>query len=180
MVRVWTVRTASGATAAQIVLSSRSRKIQHLGSAHTKAELEALKAKIILLIHPETPGRVKPPAVMLGPLELLQMWLAKLWRSAREGRPSLATTLEELRPIFGAPSQTRRRTAVRPIERRNAGRTALEIISRFLFGDADAVGIAEVVFRVGNRAQGKSMELSVTTPNRSWSWSTSSTEEPRV
>jgi hypothetical protein len=41
-----TVRTASGATAVQIVHSSRqgSRDIEHLGSAHDEAELELLKA----------------------------------------------------------------------------------------------------------------------------------------
>lgn len=40
------VRTASGATAIQIVHSSRrgSRKIEHIGSAHTAEEVEALKA----------------------------------------------------------------------------------------------------------------------------------------
>lgn len=40
------VRTASGATAVQIVYSSRrgSREIEHLGSAHDEAEREALKA----------------------------------------------------------------------------------------------------------------------------------------
>jgi hypothetical protein len=43
---VRTVRTASGATAVQIVYSSRrgSRDIEHVGSAHNEAELEALKA----------------------------------------------------------------------------------------------------------------------------------------
>jgi hypothetical protein len=43
---VRTVRTASGATAVQIVWSSRrgSRSIEHVGSAHDHAELEALKA----------------------------------------------------------------------------------------------------------------------------------------
>jgi hypothetical protein len=41
-----TVRTASGATAVQVVWSSRrgSRRIEHLGSAHDEAELEALRA----------------------------------------------------------------------------------------------------------------------------------------
>src|SRR5215470_418865 len=41
-----TVKTASGATAVQVVWSSRrgSREIEHLGSAHDDAELEALKA----------------------------------------------------------------------------------------------------------------------------------------
>ena len=43
---VRTVRTASGARAVQIVHSSRrgSRDIEHIGSAHDDAELEALKA----------------------------------------------------------------------------------------------------------------------------------------
>jgi hypothetical protein len=42
---VRTVKTSSGATAVQIVHSSRrgSRKIEHLGSAHTEQEVEALK-----------------------------------------------------------------------------------------------------------------------------------------
>src|SRR5215469_8564258 len=41
-----TVKTASGATAVQVVYSSRrgSRQIEHMGSAHDEAELEALKA----------------------------------------------------------------------------------------------------------------------------------------
>ena len=41
-----TVKTASGATAVQIVHSSRrgSRDIEHIGSAHDDAELEILKA----------------------------------------------------------------------------------------------------------------------------------------
>jgi hypothetical protein len=43
---VRTVKTASGATAVQIVYSChrRSRQIEHLGSAHTAAEVELLKA----------------------------------------------------------------------------------------------------------------------------------------
>ena len=46
MAYVRTVKTASGATAVQIVHSSRrgSRDIEHIGSAHDAAELEALKA----------------------------------------------------------------------------------------------------------------------------------------
>jgi hypothetical protein len=41
-----TVKTTSGATAVQVVWSSRrgSREIEHLGSAHDDAELQALKA----------------------------------------------------------------------------------------------------------------------------------------
>jgi hypothetical protein len=43
---VRTVKTASGATAVQIVWSTRrgSRQIEHLGSAHDDGEVEALKA----------------------------------------------------------------------------------------------------------------------------------------
>jgi len=43
---VRTVKTASGATAVQIVWSTRrgSRKIEHLGSTHDNGEVEALKA----------------------------------------------------------------------------------------------------------------------------------------
>ena len=46
MAYVRTVKTASGATAVQVVHSSRrgSRSIEHLGSAHDEQELEALKA----------------------------------------------------------------------------------------------------------------------------------------
>jgi glyoxylate carboligase len=43
---VRTVKTASGASAVQIVWSSRrgARRIEHIGSAHGEAELAALKA----------------------------------------------------------------------------------------------------------------------------------------
>jgi hypothetical protein len=43
---VQTVKTASGAAAAQIVFSSHrgSRAIEHIGSAHDEAEVELLKA----------------------------------------------------------------------------------------------------------------------------------------
>jgi hypothetical protein len=43
---VRTVKTKSGATAVQVVYSSRrgSRDIEHIGSAHDEAELEVLKA----------------------------------------------------------------------------------------------------------------------------------------
>lgn len=46
MAYVRTVRTSSGATAVQIVHSSRkgSRTIEHLGSAHTPEEVAALEA----------------------------------------------------------------------------------------------------------------------------------------
>ena len=46
MAYVRTVKTSSGATAVQVVWSSRrgSRKIEHLGSAHDQAGVAALKA----------------------------------------------------------------------------------------------------------------------------------------
>ena len=46
MAYVRTVKTSSGALAVQVVWSSRrgSREVEHLGSAHDEAELEALKA----------------------------------------------------------------------------------------------------------------------------------------
>ena len=46
MAYVRTVKTASGATAVQIVWSSRggARKIEHLGSAHDEVGVAALKA----------------------------------------------------------------------------------------------------------------------------------------
>ncbi len=52
MAYVRTVKTASGATAVQVVYSSRrgSRDIEHVGSAHDDAELEALKAAARALI----------------------------------------------------------------------------------------------------------------------------------
>ena len=45
---VRTVKTASGATAVQIVWCARrgSRQIEHLGSAHDDGEVEALKAAV--------------------------------------------------------------------------------------------------------------------------------------
>ncbi|KLO25271.1 IS1634 family transposase [Mycobacterium haemophilum] len=49
MAYVRTVKTSSGATAVQIVWSSRqgSRKIEHLGSAHDEARIAALKAAAV-------------------------------------------------------------------------------------------------------------------------------------
>ena len=49
MAYVRTVKTASGATAVQIVWSSRrgSRNIEHVGSAHDEAQVEALKAAAV-------------------------------------------------------------------------------------------------------------------------------------
>jgi hypothetical protein len=80
---VRTVRTASGATAVQIVYSSRrgARDIEHFGSAHDEAELEALKAAArqrlaegqgVLELGLET-------AAGSGPLEIVSSRMGHLW-----------------------------------------------------------------------------------------------------
>ncbi len=83
---VRTVKTASGATAVQIVWSSRkgSRKIEHLGSAHDDARLELLKAAAeqrlaagqqsldLGLDRPGSPG---------APLEIVATRSAHLWEA---------------------------------------------------------------------------------------------------
>jgi hypothetical protein len=80
---VRTVKTASGATAVQIVHSTRrgSRDIEHLGSAHDEAELEALKAvarqrlaqdQLELDLGLEA-------AAGAGPLEITASRMAHLW-----------------------------------------------------------------------------------------------------
>jgi hypothetical protein len=81
---VRTVKTSSGATAVQIVWSSRrgSRSIEHLGSAHDEVQLEALKAAAaqrlaegqqvldLGLVDTGTSG---------GPLEILSSQSSHLW-----------------------------------------------------------------------------------------------------
>ena len=63
-----TVKTTSGATAVQVVWSSRrgSREIEHLGSAHDDAELQALKAVAQQRIAVAQPG----PGARDGPLPI--------------------------------------------------------------------------------------------------------------
>jgi hypothetical protein len=76
------VRTASGATAVQIVHSSRrARDIEHVGSAHDEVELEALKAA--------APQRLATgqgvlnlgldAAAWAGPLEIVSSRMGHLW-----------------------------------------------------------------------------------------------------
>jgi hypothetical protein len=61
------VKTAAGATAVQIVWSSRrgSRNIEHIGSAHDEAELEALKAaagqRLASISSPPKTAPARPP-----------------------------------------------------------------------------------------------------------------------
>jgi hypothetical protein len=83
---VRTVRTASGATAVQIVHGSRrgARDIEHLGSAHNEQELEMLKAAArqrIAAGQPELDLGLEPCAVAAGsgPLRIVSSRMGHLW-----------------------------------------------------------------------------------------------------
>jgi DDE family transposase len=80
---VRTAKTASGATAVQIVHSTRrgSRDIEHLGSAHDEAELEALKAaaKQRLAEDQRELDLGLEAAGGAGPLEITASKMAHLW-----------------------------------------------------------------------------------------------------
>ena len=78
-----TVRTTSGATAVQVVWSSRrsSRHVEHFGSAHEDAELAALKQAAAELI---AAGQVQldlglDAAAGAGPLEIVGSKAGHLW-----------------------------------------------------------------------------------------------------
>jgi hypothetical protein len=82
---VRTVRTASGATAVQIVHSSRrgSRDIEHFGSAHNDAELEALKAAARQRLA-EGQGALDldlDATDTSGPLQITSSRMAHLWQA---------------------------------------------------------------------------------------------------
>jgi hypothetical protein len=82
---VRTVRTASGATAVQIVRSSRggTRKIEHVGSAHDDAELEALKAAAAQRL-PAGQGELDlglDDAGGAGPLLIVSSRMSHLWEA---------------------------------------------------------------------------------------------------
>jgi hypothetical protein len=81
---VRTVKTASGATAVQIVWSSRrgSRNIEHVGSAHEDAQVEALKAAAgqrILQGQGELDLGLNPAEIGSGPLEIIGSRAGYLW-----------------------------------------------------------------------------------------------------
>jgi hypothetical protein len=80
---VRTVKTASGATAVQIVYSTRrgSRSIEHLGSAHDEFELEALKAAARQRL---AAGQGEfdlglAEAAVCGPLQVVSSRMGHLW-----------------------------------------------------------------------------------------------------
>ncbi len=86
MAYVRTVPTASGATAVQIVWSTRrgSRKIEHLGSAHTPEEVEALRAAGKQRIEDgqvqlDLGLEVAAVAESGGPLEIASTRMGHLW-----------------------------------------------------------------------------------------------------
>jgi hypothetical protein len=85
---VRTVKTSSGATAVQIVHSSRrgSRRIEHLGSAHTPEEVEALKAAAKQRIDEgqaelDLGLEVAAAAALGGPLEIASTRMGHLWEA---------------------------------------------------------------------------------------------------
>jgi hypothetical protein len=86
---VRTVKTASGATAVQIVYSNRrgSRDIEHIGSAHDPARLEVLKAaarqrlaagqgELDLVVDAAAPGARRADG---APLPITATRMAHLW-----------------------------------------------------------------------------------------------------
>ena len=86
MAYVRTVKTSSGATAVQIVHSSRrgSRNIEHLGSAHDEVELAALKAAAAAAVgRGPARARARPGAGTAGtadrPLEIVASRMGHLW-----------------------------------------------------------------------------------------------------
>jgi hypothetical protein len=85
-----TVRTASGATAVQIVHGSRrgARTIEHVGSAHDELELAALKAaarqrlaggQAQLDLGLDPAATAAAAAESSGPLEIASSWMGHLW-----------------------------------------------------------------------------------------------------
>ena len=85
MAYVRTVRTASGATAVQIVYSNRrgARTIDHIGSAHSPVEVEALRAVAAQrLAHGQDEldlGLEAAAAVSGGPLPITESRMGHLW-----------------------------------------------------------------------------------------------------
>jgi hypothetical protein len=84
---VRTVKTASGATAVQIVYSSRrgSRDIEHVGSAHDDAQLEALKAAARQRMAAGQPelelGLGTTDGAGGGPLPIISARMGHLWEA---------------------------------------------------------------------------------------------------
>jgi hypothetical protein len=90
---VRTVKTASGAVAVQIVHSNRggSRDIEHIGSAHTPAEVETLKAAARQRLHAGQDtldfgdGRPAGEALAITSTQSKHLWDALCWAYDRLG-----------------------------------------------------------------------------------------------
>jgi len=87
---VRTVKTASGATAVQIVYSSRrgSRDIEHVGSAHTDVDLELLKAvarQRLAAGQGELELGLDDSPEVGGPLEITSSRMGHLWEALSRG-----------------------------------------------------------------------------------------------
>ena len=93
MAYVRTVKTASGATAVQIVHANRrgSRDIEHIGSAHTPAEVEVLKAAARQRLHADQDtldfgdGRPEGQALPITSTQSKHLWEALGWVYDRLG-----------------------------------------------------------------------------------------------
>jgi hypothetical protein len=90
---VRTVKTASGATAVQIVHSNRrgSREIEHIGSAHSPAEVEVLRAAARQRLHAHRDafdfgdGRPEGQALPITSTQSKHLWDALGWAYERLG-----------------------------------------------------------------------------------------------
>jgi hypothetical protein len=96
---VRTVKTSSGATAVQIVHSSRrgSRNIEHLGSAHDEAGVEALKAAARQRLGAgqaelDLGLSVAAAAACGGPLEIVSSRMGHLWDALARAYDALGFT----------------------------------------------------------------------------------------
>ena len=129
MAYVRTVRTASGATAVQIVYSNRrgSRRMEHLGSAHDEAELEALKAAARQrLAAGQSELELGLDAVSAaGPLEIVSSRMGHLWDALRRAYRALgleAATGAD--PVFRALVLAR---IIEPTSKRDCPRVLSEV-----------------------------------------------------
>ena len=124
---VRTVKTSSAATAVQIVWSSRrgSRNIEHIGSAHDDAELEALKAAARQRL---AAGQMELDLGLGGPgpaapLEIASSRMSHLWNALCRAYDALGFPGHRERQVF---RQNQANRAFADAEARNAANPAYE------------------------------------------------------